>query len=44
MFEELLENAWKFTSKNPNALIEFGETQQNDEKMYFIKDNGVGLT
>ena len=41
--KNLLENAWKFTSKNPSALIEFGESQQNDEKVYFIKDNGVGF-
>jgi light-regulated signal transduction histidine kinase (bacteriophytochrome) len=41
--KNLLENAWKFTSKNPSALVEFGETQQNDEKVYFIKDNGVGF-
>jgi light-regulated signal transduction histidine kinase (bacteriophytochrome) len=34
---------WDNTSKNPSALVEFGETQQNDEKVYFIKDNGVGF-
>ena len=39
----LLENAWKYTSKNPNALIEFGETQQNGGKEFFIRDNGIGF-
>jgi light-regulated signal transduction histidine kinase (bacteriophytochrome) len=39
----LLENAWKYTSKNPNTLIEFGETQQNGEKVFFIRDNGFGF-
>jgi hypothetical protein len=38
-----MENAWKFTAKNQNALIEFGETKQDEEKVYFIKDNGVGF-
>ena len=39
----LLENAWKYTSKNPDALIEFGETQQNGGKEFFIRDNGIGF-
>jgi PAS domain S-box-containing protein len=39
----LLENAWKYTSKNPNALIEFGETRQNGEKVFFVSDNGIGF-
>jgi PAS domain S-box-containing protein len=39
----LLENAWKYTSKNPNALIEFGETQNNGEKAFFVRDNGIGF-
>jgi PAS domain S-box-containing protein len=41
--KNLMENAWKFTAKNQNALIEFGETKQDEEKVYFIKDNGVGF-
>jgi PAS domain S-box-containing protein len=39
----LLENAWKYTSKNPNALIEFGEAQHDGEKVFFVRDNGIGF-
>jgi PAS domain S-box-containing protein len=39
----LLENAWKYTSKKSNALIEFGETRQNGEKVFFVRDNGIGF-
>jgi PAS domain S-box-containing protein len=40
----LLENAWKFTSKCPQPYIEFGVTDQAKEMVYFIKDNGVGFS
>jgi light-regulated signal transduction histidine kinase (bacteriophytochrome) len=40
----LLNNAWKFSSKNPQAQIEFGllpvETQIST---YFVRDNGTGF-
>lgn len=39
----LLSNAWKFTSKNPKARIEFGSTMRDNERVYFVKDNGVGF-
>ena len=40
----LIENAWKFTSKNPLAHIEIGGRHQDDgELCYFVKDNGVGF-
>src|SRR5215471_2019290 len=39
----LFNNAWKFTSKQPLAKIEFGSTQQNGHRAYFIRDNGVGF-
>ena len=41
--ENLLNNAWKFsTGKNP-ARIEFGNELQEDKKVYFIRDNGTGF-
>jgi PAS domain S-box-containing protein len=39
----LLENAWKFTRKCPQAQIEFGISPVNGEKVYYIKDNGIGF-
>ncbi len=42
--ENLLGNAWKFTSKNDLARIEVGETTTPDEaRIFFIRDNGAGF-
>jgi PAS domain S-box-containing protein len=43
LLENLLGNAWKFTSKNPKAKIEFSLDHNGDKKAYFIKDNGAGF-
>jgi light-regulated signal transduction histidine kinase (bacteriophytochrome) len=42
-FENLISNAWKFTSQNPQARIEIGETRQDDQPVFFVHDNGVGF-
>jgi PAS domain S-box-containing protein len=39
----LFENAWKFTSKNENPVIEFGKEVNNGKVIFFIRDNGVGF-
>ena len=39
----LLENAWKFTAKCPQTRIEMGELKKDGEKVYFIRDNGIGF-
>jgi PAS domain S-box-containing protein len=39
----LMENAWKFTAKSKEARIEFGTMVKDDERIYFIGDNGVGF-
>ncbi|MCE1253985.1 MAG: ATP-binding protein [Anaerolineae bacterium] len=39
----LLQNAWKFSSKREIIKIQFGKTFKNDENAFFIKDNGVGF-
>ena len=41
--ENLIENAWKFTSKQAESRIEFGVTQASGEPTYFIRDNGAGF-
>ncbi|MBZ0284784.1 MAG: PAS domain S-box protein [Anaerolineae bacterium] len=41
--ENLLGNAWKFTSKQAHARIEFGMTAENGQKTYYVSDNGVGF-
>jgi light-regulated signal transduction histidine kinase (bacteriophytochrome) len=39
----LLENAWKFTGKQPAAVIEFGRMNQNGQPVFFLRDNGTGF-
>jgi PAS domain S-box-containing protein len=41
--ENLLGNAWKYTSKQPQALIEFDRNQDNGNSSFFVRDNGVGF-
>lgn len=41
--ENLLQNAWKFTSKQSEARIEFTATEKNGETVYLVRDNGVGF-
>ncbi len=43
MLENLLGNAWKFTSKNAGGKIEFGITEHDGRTAYFVRDNGVGF-
>jgi PAS domain S-box-containing protein len=39
----LIDNAWKFTGREKHPRIEFGTTLQENEKIFFIRDNGVGF-
>lgn len=41
--ENLLGNAWKFSSKETQAKIEVGQQTIDGEEVYFIRDNGVGF-
>jgi light-regulated signal transduction histidine kinase (bacteriophytochrome) len=44
VLENLVGNAWKFTSKTPGAKIEFGRTQAEDgEPVFYVRDNGAGF-
>ena len=39
----LLGNAFKFTGKRPDARIEFGQTESQGQRVFFIRDNGAGF-
>jgi light-regulated signal transduction histidine kinase (bacteriophytochrome) len=39
----LLGNAWKFTSRQPAACIEFGTVPAQQPTVYFVRDNGAGF-
>jgi light-regulated signal transduction histidine kinase (bacteriophytochrome) len=39
----LLSNAYKFTATRDPARIEVGAFGQNNEQVYFVRDNGVGF-
>jgi PAS domain S-box-containing protein len=41
--DNLLGNAWKFTSKRPDARIELGVTGTAGVPTYFVRDNGAGF-
>ncbi len=41
--DNLLRNAWKFTSLKSGAVIEVGCSEAADGRTYFVRDNGVGF-
>jgi PAS domain S-box-containing protein len=43
VLENLMNNAWKFTSKHPQAKIEFGVKKNGGKKAYFVRDDGAGF-
>jgi signal transduction histidine kinase len=43
IFENLLGNAWKFTSKREATCIEFARTSCDGEPAYYVRDNGAGF-
>jgi PAS domain S-box-containing protein len=43
VLQNFFENAWKFTSRQSVANIEFGSQNVPDGKAFFIRDNGVGF-
>jgi PAS domain S-box-containing protein len=43
VMQNLISNAWKFTSKKERTQIEIGSVVKDDETVYFVKDNGAGF-
>ncbi len=43
VLENLLGNAWKYSSKIPDPRIEFGQIEESDHTVYFVRDNGAGF-
>jgi PAS domain S-box-containing protein len=43
LLDNLLGNAWKFTSKHATAHIELGCEQVDGTRVYYVRDNGVGF-
>lgn len=43
VLENLLDNAWKYTSHHPQAYIEFGSVFHQGKLAYFVRDDGAGF-
>lgn len=43
LMDNLIRNAWKFSSKHATARIEIGKREQDSEIVYFVKDDGAGF-
>lgn len=43
VLQNLLGNAWKFTGRQTQARIEFGQTAWEGKPAYFVRDNGAGF-
>ncbi len=43
VLDNLLGNAWKFTSKRDSARIEVGQRIEDSRPVFFVRDNGAGF-
>lgn len=41
--DNLLRNAWKYTSRHDKACIEFGAINRRGETVYYVRDDGAGF-
>jgi light-regulated signal transduction histidine kinase (bacteriophytochrome) len=41
--DNLLRNAWKYTSRHESACIEFGAISRRGETVYYVRDDGAGF-
>jgi len=43
LLDNLLGNAWRFTTAQPVAHIEIGVEQSGDERVFYVRDDGIGF-
>ena len=43
VFQNLIENAIKFTGNSEAPAIEIGMRVEGDQRVFFVKDNGIGI-
>ncbi len=43
MFQNLVDNAWKFSKNKTKTRIAFGIKKLKDEDVYYVQDNGIGF-
>ncbi|MBJ6749423.1 sensor histidine kinase [Geomonas anaerohicana] len=43
LLQNLLGNAWKYTSRNEHTMIEFGQRLCDGKYEFFVRDNGIGF-
>jgi signal transduction histidine kinase len=43
VLENLLGNAWKYTSRRPEADVEFGCERRSGLTVFYVRDNGAGF-
>lgn len=43
VFSNLISNAWKFTSRTPDASIEVGQRVEGNTATLYVRDNGAGF-
>jgi len=43
VLDNLLRNGWKYSSKRPQARVEFNALEENGERVFVVKDNGAGF-
>ena len=41
--QNMIDNAAKFSSDQQESHVEIGMREENNEKVFFVKDNGIGI-
>ncbi|GAM10842.1 cyanobacterial phytochrome B [Geobacter sp. OR-1] len=43
VLQNLIGNAWKYSSENPEAVIKVGKDNSKGKQVFYVRDNGVGF-